>query len=74
MLAEATHLTLCDPVDPTSARGFLEEPDLHGPEHRRIIAGIVAAFIDDVTGESPGSNGALSAFGSEPLVSELRRW
>jgi len=74
MLAEATHLTLCDPVDPTSARGFLEEPDLHGPDHRRIIAGIIAAFIDDVTGESPGSSDAVSAFASEPLVSELRRW
>jgi dienelactone hydrolase len=44
-LRDARHLTLCDPVDTTTARGFLEGPDPHGAEHRDCIARLLLSFF-----------------------------
>lgn len=45
VLATATHLSFCDPIDPTSARGFLEEEDPDGRPHRVLVGALVEAFL-----------------------------
>ena len=73
VLATATHLSICDPVDTTSARGFLEDDDPDGPAHRDLIVAIIGSFLDEVLGMG-GDHPAVLSFGADPLVSELRRW
>ncbi|MET9653343.1 MULTISPECIES: dienelactone hydrolase family protein [unclassified Streptomyces] len=43
-IAGAGHFTLCDPVDATSARGFLEAPEPEGSGARALAGHLVAAF------------------------------
>lgn len=77
VLESATHLTFCDPVDPTTARGFLEEPDPAGPAHRSLIAAVVQSFLGGVLGlhdQAPDLTvlADLTALADDPLVSDFR--
>ncbi|TXS09957.1 alpha/beta hydrolase [Streptomyces sp. ms191] len=47
-IAGAGHFALCDPVDATSARGFLEEPEPEGSGARALAGRLVAAFCSAV--------------------------
>jgi len=67
VLRTATHLTLCDPVDTTTARGFLEDPDADGAAHRAWLAELIAEFVLDPTGP------AIDRFASSDLLADWRR-
>lgn len=46
VLAGANHLLVCDPEDPTSARGFLEAPPTVDPAaSRRVLVEVLGAFL-----------------------------
>ncbi|MFD3326645.1 hypothetical protein [Streptomyces sp. NPDC058701] len=65
-VAGAGHFAVCDPVDPTSARAFLEEPAGSGDTAREVIGALVAAFCTArLTGgaseAAPGTASAESA-------------
>lgn len=72
VLRTATHLTLCDPVDPTTARGFLEEPDPDGDAHRMLLAQLIGSFLADVFGLESRTP-TLEDLGASPLLSAFRR-
>lgn len=47
VMAGANHLAVCHPVDPTSARGFLEPPPVVDPSATRAaLAEVLLAFLD----------------------------
>ncbi len=68
VLEGAGHLTFCDPVDPTTARGFLE-PDHRGDgaAHRALIGSIVTAFCAQHL-ERPRPGPTVTQLADGPLV------
>ena len=70
VLDGAGHLTFCDPVDPTTARGFLEAgPDPASDRHRELIGDLVTAFCaEHLRSERPGG---LADLASSPGLVEL---
>ena len=76
------HLSFCDPVDPTTARGFLETDDdadgpatgLPGPAARRdLIGSLITAFCTEHLGAAP-TRPSLSELATAPGLArfELR--
>ncbi|MGW0364675.1 alpha/beta hydrolase family protein [Streptomyces sp. NPDC002990] len=77
-LAGAGHFTFCDPVDPTSARAFLEPPQAAGSAARALIGRLATAFCAATLPErpSPADTAAYGALLTPPhpgLVSVVRR-
>ncbi|MFD3677020.1 hypothetical protein [Streptomyces sp. NPDC058613] len=81
-VAGAGHFTVCDPVDPTSARAFLEESGSTGDAARGTIGALVAAFcsarLAARTARSTGDTeaaayGELLTTAQPGLLSVLRR-
>lgn len=76
----AGHLTFCDPLDPTTARGFLEQASTASDEHaeqerRALIARLVTAFCARVTGSvptDPSDADPLSDLARSPLIEVFR--
>lgn len=67
----AGHLAVCEPVDPTTARGFLEPPP--GPElaaQRDLVGRLIGAFLSDHLDVDPGGGGVRSLAG-EPGLARL---
>ncbi|MCY0930174.1 hypothetical protein OTB20_29090 [Streptomyces sp. H27-H1] len=77
-IAGAGHFTICDPVDATSARSFLEAPRAGRDQARALIGRLAAAFCAATLPERPSpadtrAYGALLAPPHPGLVSVLRR-
>ncbi|MFJ7270390.1 hypothetical protein ACIQV3_27780 [Streptomyces sp. NPDC099050] len=77
-VAAAGHFTICDPVDPTSARGFLETSQAPASDARSLIGALVAAFCTATLAARPtrADTEAFTALLAPPhpgLVSVLRR-
>lgn len=77
-VAGAGHFTFCDPVDETSARGFLEAPQPGGGDARALIGRLATAFCAATLPErpSPADTAAYRALLAPPhpgLVSVVRR-
>jgi dienelactone hydrolase len=72
VLRTATHLTLCDPVDSTTARGFLELADPHGPAHRAHLAALIDSFLNSVFAMGR-TTPDLAELGADPVVSVFRQ-
>ncbi|MFF3214384.1 alpha/beta hydrolase family protein [Streptomyces sp. NPDC002886] len=77
-VADAGHFTVCDPVDATSARGFLDTPGRSEGDARALIGLLVTAFCAAALPEQPspaltGAFGTLLAPPHPGLVSVLRR-
>ncbi len=68
----AGHLDLCDPIDPTTARGFLEDdPGPAAPARRALLGELIASFCSHHLGL--GTDAApLDSFGEEPMLREFR--
>ena len=70
----------CFPADPTSARGFLEEPT--GPDHaakderlRDVLAEVVTTFLSAHLRATPDAKAALERLQDQPPteLADLRR-
>ena len=82
ILAGCNHLLVCDPPDPTSARGFLDaEPSTDPVVARRAYMDLVVAFLDthlaghlgDASGRSTATAGPLEVAATSPVVASIRR-
>lgn len=77
-VAAAGHFAICDPVDPTSARGFLETSRTPESDARALIGALATAFCTAALPARPSraDTGAFAALLAPPhpgLVSVLRR-
>lgn len=70
-LAGAGHFAICDPVDTTSGRSFLEpDPKNTDPTIREMIGNLIAAFIA-ASLDWPADNASLDLLAKHPSV---RHW
>lgn len=74
----AGHFTCCDPHDPTTARGFLEDDaDDRESERRELVAQLVTEFLSEQFATEPTARDlhstAVEALGDHPLVERFAR-
>lgn len=62
-LVDGNHFTMCDPIDETTGRAFLE-PDLRGDdvEARDLLADIICTFVDGQTLDGFADHGGVQNF------------
>lgn len=75
-LAGAGHLLLTHPEDPSTARGFLEEPTDADPERLRAVLGdLVTMFLGAHLAGHPAAKGALDRLHDHPApeIAGIRR-
>jgi len=72
VIAGAGHLAVCDPIDPTTARGFLEPaPSDANAAQRELIGSLIAAFCVDHL-DVGTSTPTLVELSEDPLLTGLR--
>lgn len=70
ILAGCNHLLICDPLDPTSARGFLDEqPSTDPAVGRRVFLDLVVAFLGGWLGLAVGPSLSEVAASSSVVTS-----
>ena len=71
VLAGAGHFAMCDPVDTTSGRAFLEPDPDTGPAVRELIGDLIAKFVAASLGEPAGTG--LQQLVAHELVAHWER-
>lgn len=71
IISGGTHLSVCHPIDTTSARGFLEADDAHGNDHRQLIVALAVRFIHAV-GSAESEPAEWADFAASRDLAEFR--
>jgi dienelactone hydrolase len=77
VVRNATHLSILDPVDPTTARGFLEPPEIEPGSTREVLGELIVSFSSAVLRSSgllnSPSRATFDGLSQHPLVLEWER-